>query len=115
MVSQRGAARKVVLECAPAAQQDDAELGRLVGVEVGQHLSLDLVHGAVAALERAASRFRQLDSDDAAMSQPRPPANVSLGDEQGSTSLIDWGVTSERRARWALESPSFTRNTERAV
>ena len=49
------------------------------------------------------------------MSRLRPPANVALGDEQGSTSLIDWGVTSERRARCALERPSLTRNTDSAV
>ena len=67
------------LERPAAADQGVAEARRLVGVEVAEHLPLDLVDGAVAALECPASRLRQLDADHAAVAGLRRGAVRSPG------------------------------------
>ena len=58
-----------------------AEARHLIGVEVAQHLLLDLVHGAVAPLERPASRLGQLGADDAAVVRVRAALNVAAVDQ----------------------------------
>ena len=53
----------------------------LVGVEVAEHLLLDLVDGAVAALERPAACLGQLGADDAAVVGVGAAADVAAVDE----------------------------------
>ena len=61
-----------------ALDEDVAQARRLVGVEVGEHLALDLVDCAVAALERAAPGPRELDADHAAVSRLGQSPDVAL-------------------------------------
>ena len=69
------------LERATAELQGRPQVCRGGGVELDEHLPLDLVHGPVTTLEGAGSRFRQLDSDHPAVPRVRPPADVALLDD----------------------------------
>ena len=94
----------------PVAQARD-----LAATEPGEHLPFDLVDRAVAAIERPPAGRRQLVADDAPVVRVGAASTYLRSARSASTSLIDCGVTSERRASWAFESPSCARRTDSAV